>query len=260
MAQRHHLTRYLGIQLWGAHLGWQQDFIISQQHRASIDAAPIDALHKRTAHGWVTVRDLKAEHPVVALYKEAMYRRALSEHDWTYNFSSDHHVRRAGEADRAQLISQQRDIDPGAVIWNSLAPEGYRKDVAAYEFMDGDRRLWRVNYLGTELPNGFTQRQQARSYVAVLLNEYRPPIGNEALRFSPLLVAVVAGICDACKRFHDETELRHAIVCATDPDPLSIAAGLVLMAELDYLCRRYGGSALVFDALREQATMKAACL
>lgn len=54
------------------------------------------------------------------------YRQMLRNHDWTYEYSDDHRVWTAGRRAREALVAKQRAYDPDGVIWNEIAPEGYK--------------------------------------------------------------------------------------------------------------------------------------
>lgn len=55
------------------------------------------------------------------------YRTMLREHDWSFEYSDDHRVWRLGRLAQEQLEFLQRELDADFAIWNSLAPEGYRR-------------------------------------------------------------------------------------------------------------------------------------
>jgi len=54
------------------------------------------------------------------------YEAALRRHDWTFEYSDDHSVYTRGRQALIALRAQQARIDPAFVIWNSIAPAGYR--------------------------------------------------------------------------------------------------------------------------------------
>jgi hypothetical protein len=55
------------------------------------------------------------------------YKNRLKHHDWYYDYSDDGSVWRRGSAERSALNDFQEKFDPLAVIWNSLAPEDFKK-------------------------------------------------------------------------------------------------------------------------------------
>ena len=55
------------------------------------------------------------------------YRTMLREHDWSFEYSDDHRVWRLGRLAQEQLEFLQRELDADFAIWNSIAPEGYRR-------------------------------------------------------------------------------------------------------------------------------------
>jgi hypothetical protein len=55
------------------------------------------------------------------------YRTMLREHDWSFEYSDDQRVWRLGRLAQEQLEFLQRELDPDFTIWNSIAPEGYRR-------------------------------------------------------------------------------------------------------------------------------------
>lgn len=55
------------------------------------------------------------------------YRAALRNHDWSYDYSDDPRVYRAGRLEREALLAKQRVYDPDWSIWNEIAPEGYKR-------------------------------------------------------------------------------------------------------------------------------------
>lgn len=65
-----------------------------------------------------------------AIVRRAQYEAALRGHDWAYEWSDDHRVWHDGRARREWLRGEQRAIDPDGAIWNAIAPEGYRIEVA----------------------------------------------------------------------------------------------------------------------------------
>lgn len=54
------------------------------------------------------------------------YACQLSNHDWTYEYSDDGRVWRAGKASQEALEVAQKQIDPDYVIWNRFAPEMFK--------------------------------------------------------------------------------------------------------------------------------------
>lgn len=64
--------------------------------------------------------------------KRAGYIAALRCHDWSFEFSDDGMVYRAGLASLKALRAMQAEIDPDGAIWNREAPEGHKvRGVAA---------------------------------------------------------------------------------------------------------------------------------
>lgn len=57
----------------------------------------------------------------------ADYRHKLKGHDWTFEYSDDHSVWQRGRVELAELQRLQGQLDPDYAIWNSIAPEGYRR-------------------------------------------------------------------------------------------------------------------------------------
>ena len=55
------------------------------------------------------------------------YRTMLREHDWSFEYSDDQRVWRLGRLAQQQLEFLQRELDADFAIWNSIAPEGYRR-------------------------------------------------------------------------------------------------------------------------------------
>jgi len=55
-----------------------------------------------------------------------VYTKALSFHDWHYEYSDDHSVWVRGKDERAALLEFQKQIDPDFAIWNQYAPEGHK--------------------------------------------------------------------------------------------------------------------------------------
>lgn len=55
------------------------------------------------------------------------YRTMLREHDWSFEYSDDHRVWRLGRLAQEQLEFLQRELDADCGIWNSIAPERYRR-------------------------------------------------------------------------------------------------------------------------------------
>lgn len=55
------------------------------------------------------------------------YRTMLREHDWSFEYSDDHRVWRLGRLAQEQLEFLQRELDADFRIWNSIAPERYRR-------------------------------------------------------------------------------------------------------------------------------------
>lgn len=55
------------------------------------------------------------------------YRNALRKHDWYYIFSRSDRVHDEGRKRADQLLSLQPILDPDFKVWNSVAPETFRK-------------------------------------------------------------------------------------------------------------------------------------
>ena len=55
------------------------------------------------------------------------YRKGLQAHDWFYGYSDDNRVWQAGLNRRKQLESLQKALDPDLTVWNSIAPEMFRR-------------------------------------------------------------------------------------------------------------------------------------
>jgi hypothetical protein len=58
--------------------------------------------------------------------KRAGYIAALRCHDWTFEYSDDGTVYRAGLASLRRLQALQEEIDADGAIWNREAPEGFK--------------------------------------------------------------------------------------------------------------------------------------
>ena len=54
------------------------------------------------------------------------YTNALRAMDWGFEFSDDNSVYQRGREELARLRRIQRQLDPGAVIWNQYAPDIYK--------------------------------------------------------------------------------------------------------------------------------------
>jgi len=52
----------------------------------------------------------------------AAYISALKSHDWSFEWSDDHRVWRAGKDSLEALRSAQKFIDPDGMVWNQFAP------------------------------------------------------------------------------------------------------------------------------------------
>jgi hypothetical protein len=57
----------------------------------------------------------------------------LAEHDWSFEHSDDQRVWRLGRLAKEQLEFLARELDPDYAIWNSIAPEGYRRKPRALD-------------------------------------------------------------------------------------------------------------------------------
>lgn len=57
----------------------------------------------------------------------AEYRFKLKHHDWQYEHSDDQGVWQRGLVERKELERLRGTLDPESAIWNSLAPEGFKK-------------------------------------------------------------------------------------------------------------------------------------
>lgn len=58
--------------------------------------------------------------------QEPTYVEMLCTHDWEFQYGDDGALLK-GRAELDALIAAQRAIDPGYLVWNIHAPEGYRK-------------------------------------------------------------------------------------------------------------------------------------
>ena len=56
----------------------------------------------------------------------AAYIKALHGHDWAFEWSDDHRAFLAGRDSLEALRSAQKLIDPDHMIWNQIAPEGWK--------------------------------------------------------------------------------------------------------------------------------------
>lgn len=63
-------------------------------------------------------------------YSEDDYRKQLQFHDWFYDYSDDHRMWQRGSEQRRQIDQMQRNIDPDYSIWNSYAPEPFKRQVS----------------------------------------------------------------------------------------------------------------------------------
>lgn len=59
--------------------------------------------------------------------RRATYVSRLLKHDWSYDWSDDGSVRRAGRHDRAWLLLEAAAIDPSYELWNRHCPAEYRR-------------------------------------------------------------------------------------------------------------------------------------
>lgn len=57
----------------------------------------------------------------------AAYSDMLQAHDWTFEFSDDHSVWRAGRQNLSVLLNLQPVLDPDLVLWNLYAPKEFCK-------------------------------------------------------------------------------------------------------------------------------------
>jgi hypothetical protein len=55
------------------------------------------------------------------------YKTALRRHDWFHPHSDDYLVCRRGQDDLDFICRMQKAVDPDYEIWNSIAPEEYRR-------------------------------------------------------------------------------------------------------------------------------------
>lgn len=54
------------------------------------------------------------------------YTDALKGHDWYFQYSDDHRVYEAGNAQFKKLREAQRALDPLGTLWNQQAPREYK--------------------------------------------------------------------------------------------------------------------------------------
>jgi hypothetical protein len=71
-------------------------------------------------NGFAAIPKLTAE-PL--LTPELIYRQALAEFDWHFEFSDDHTVWGNGSNSLARLHRMQKKIDPDGRIWNEHRPD-----------------------------------------------------------------------------------------------------------------------------------------
>jgi hypothetical protein len=57
----------------------------------------------------------------------ADYRHKLRNHDWSFEHSDDQNVWQKGWNERKELERLRARLDPDSAIWNSLAPDDYKK-------------------------------------------------------------------------------------------------------------------------------------
>lgn len=55
------------------------------------------------------------------------YRAALKRLDWEFEFADDSRAYNLGRVEFARLTVLQRNLDPRATIWNSMAPRRHRR-------------------------------------------------------------------------------------------------------------------------------------
>lgn len=58
--------------------------------------------------------------------RRVAYASALARHDWSFERSDDYSAWSRGKAEMIRLRSERAAVDPDGVIWNRIAPEGYR--------------------------------------------------------------------------------------------------------------------------------------
>lgn len=61
------------------------------------------------------------------------YRTMLREHDWSFEHTDDQRVWRLGRLAQEQLEFLRKELDPDYTIWNSIAPEAYRRKPPALD-------------------------------------------------------------------------------------------------------------------------------
>ena len=54
-----------------------------------------------------------------------LYIKLLQEHDWDYEFSSDHRQWSKGNAERMELNRMRKEYDPHYHVWNSYCDYEY---------------------------------------------------------------------------------------------------------------------------------------
>jgi hypothetical protein len=54
------------------------------------------------------------------------YINLLKAHDWSFEYSDDGSVWRAGRLALTTLRIAQKQFDPSGEVWNTYAPEGYK--------------------------------------------------------------------------------------------------------------------------------------
>lgn len=70
------------------------------------------------------------------------YKLALQRHDWSFEWSDDGVVHRAGRDEQRRLEAERAAIDPDGTVWNTLAPASHRfcaMRTAAYDKADPRR-------------------------------------------------------------------------------------------------------------------------
>lgn len=58
--------------------------------------------------------------------RRAAYVSALLKFDWTFEFSDDHRVWRAGRDELKRLRAERAAVDPDGVLWKLHAHQNYR--------------------------------------------------------------------------------------------------------------------------------------
>jgi hypothetical protein len=61
--------------------------------------------------------------------KVEAYKKKLRDHDWTWEHGDSRHHSK-GQEEKAELVRLQRIFDADCNIWNSIAPDGYKRQPA----------------------------------------------------------------------------------------------------------------------------------